>query len=141
MLRVNLGGVFFTLKRYDEAIQQFQISVALKSDFANGYYNLAAALREKGDFAQAANAMRAVLKIVPVNSEDYKKAEKELEEIVKKVPAVPETSAGQVLQQPTNSGPKITPPLKLDQTATPEIPEETTGAAKLASPTPASPEL
>ena len=141
VLRVNLGGVFFTLKRYDEAIQQFQISVALKSDFANGYYNLAAALREKGDFAQAANAMRAVLKIVPVNSEDYKKAEKELEEIVKKVPAVPETSAGQVLQQPTNSGPKITPPLKLDQTATPEIPEETTGAAKLASPTPASPEL
>ena len=139
VLRVNLGGVFFTLKRYDEAIQQFQISVALKSDFANGYYNLASALREKGDYAAAASAMRTVLQLVPVNSQDYEKAKKELDDLVKKVPTkTNQVEEGQTLQPPTSSGPTINPRLQLDQSAEPEIPNESTPSAspKSASPAP-----
>lgn len=48
-LRIALGGVYYALGRYDEAIRAFELATVAKPDLANAHYNLAGALREKGD--------------------------------------------------------------------------------------------
>ena len=37
---IDLGGVYYQLGRYDDAIREFQIAIQLKQDYANAYYNL-----------------------------------------------------------------------------------------------------
>lgn len=91
LLRVELGGLFFSTKNYDQAIQLFNQSVELKPDFGNGYYNLAAAYREKEDWQKALTSMETVLTLVPENSSDYIKASQELEEIKKQIPVDPKS--------------------------------------------------
>ncbi len=84
-LRVSFGGVLFALKEYDEAAKQFEIAAQLKPDYANAFYNLAAAYREKGDFAKAAMAMERVVALVPPDSNDSTKAKEELDQLKAKV--------------------------------------------------------
>jgi tetratricopeptide (TPR) repeat protein len=135
-LRLNLGGIYYGLQQYDESIRWFQRAVDIKPDFANGYYNLAAAWREKGDFVKAHEMMQMVVSLVPTTSEDYPKAQQELEELAKKVPAVEATPAAEATPsaapaeapapltepQPLPS-PVIKPPLELPEGAAPPAPE------------------
>jgi len=91
-LYLNLGGLYYSLNRFDEAINLFQTSVGLKPDFANGYYNLAAAFREKKDFQKAFEALNQASRFIDVNSPDYQKVQAEIEEVKKMLPqAVEET--------------------------------------------------
>jgi len=53
VLRVNAGTVYYGTKNYDLAIRFFTDSVNLKPDYINGYYNLALAMRDKGDLQNA----------------------------------------------------------------------------------------
>jgi tetratricopeptide (TPR) repeat protein len=52
-LRLNAGGVYYSIKNYELATRFFTDAVNLKPDYANAYYNLAIALRDKGDLANA----------------------------------------------------------------------------------------
>lgn len=52
-LRVELGGIYYQLKEFDLAQNQFQIAVSLKPDYANAHYNLGHALEEKGQLVLA----------------------------------------------------------------------------------------
>jgi len=52
-LRLNVGGVYYTAKNYDLAIRFFTDAANLKPNNANAYFNLAIALRDKGDLANA----------------------------------------------------------------------------------------
>jgi tetratricopeptide (TPR) repeat protein len=52
-LRVNVGAVYYTAKNYDMAVRFFTDSINLKPDYINGYYNLAIALRDKGELDNA----------------------------------------------------------------------------------------
>lgn len=80
-LRLNVGGVYYSIKNYDLAIRFFTDAVNLKPDFANGYYNLAVALREKGDLQGAALSTEQVIRLVDPKSEDYKTASRLLNEL------------------------------------------------------------
>jgi tetratricopeptide (TPR) repeat protein len=81
-----LGGLYYSLGRIDDAINLFQTSVILKPDFANGFYNLAAAFNEKKDYQKAYDAMNQTVRLVPVDSADYQKVQKELEDLKQKLP-------------------------------------------------------
>jgi len=137
-LRLSLGGVYYSLQNWDEAIRQFEISVQIKPDFTNGHYNLSAAYREKGDFAKAANEMETALSLVPADSQDYQKAQEELTALKKKLGEKAEKAAEQPtesLKPPEPAPTGIKPPLELPEEAQPEItPTPTSGP----TPTPTS---
>jgi tetratricopeptide (TPR) repeat protein len=91
-LYLAMGGVYYAAKNYDTAINLFARSATLKRDYANAYYNLAAAYKEKKDWSNASQAMQAALANVPANSPEKKKAEDELIEIKKNIPNTPNTT-------------------------------------------------
>lgn len=124
-LRLSLGGVLYSLKNYDGAVQQFTLAVNLKPDWANAHYNLAAALREKGDFQNAFNQMQNTLALVDPNSNDFNKASAELEELRKKLPPVKTTTEGkpETLTEPAGKAVEVKPKIELPaEQAAPEIP-------------------
>lgn len=74
LLRLTVGGVYYSVKNYDLAIRFFTDTINLKPDYANGYYNLAVTLREKGDLATAQAAAEKTISLLDPKSQDYKVA-------------------------------------------------------------------
>lgn len=92
LLRLNVGGTYYAIKNYDLAIRFFTDAINLKPDFANGYYNLSVALRDKGDLGSAQVAAQKVLELVDKDSQDYKLATDYLNDL--------KTKAGGTTQPP-----------------------------------------
>lgn len=88
-LRLALGGIFMGQQDFTQAANFFQQSVSLKPDFANGYYNLAVALKQLGQLDQSKQAYQQVLVLIDPSSEDYVKVTAELEELEKEIAARP----------------------------------------------------
>jgi len=86
--RVGLGGVYYNLKKYNEALKFFEQAVSLKPDWANANYNYAWANFQIKNYPQAVNAMENALKLInkKTNKADYEKVKKELEEFKKMIP-------------------------------------------------------
>jgi len=120
-LRIALGGIYYALGRYDEAIDAFKLAVLAKPDLANAHYNLAAAYREKGNIDKAITEMNTVLTQVAKDSADYNLAKTELESLQEKLPTVKTTEVtGESLTPPAVAPTQvIKPPLELPKEATP----------------------
>jgi len=126
-LRVDLGGLFYALGNYDEAQKIFRIAVELKPDYANGWYNLAAAYREDKKYQQAYQAMQQTLALVPTDSADWQRAKEELDELAKKLPSPTPTPTGtqpekqqEELSKPQPlPSPVVQPPIELPEESTP----------------------
>ncbi|KKR73541.1 MAG: hypothetical protein UU16_C0019G0003 [Candidatus Woesebacteria bacterium GW2011_GWA2_40_7] len=120
-LRIVLGGVYYALGRYDDAIDTFKLAVLTKPDFANAHYNLAVAYKAKKDYDKAITEMNTVLTLVAKDSSDYDLAKKELDDLEKNKSISPDKTAdGQDLTTPkTIENSNITPPIPLPQEATP----------------------
>ncbi|MBI2600323.1 O-antigen ligase family protein [Candidatus Daviesbacteria bacterium] len=123
-LRLNVGGVYYAAQNYDLAIRFFTDSINLKPDFANGYYNLSVALREKGDLNTAIQAAERTLQLITdKESQDFKTAEAFLNDL--KTKAEQDTStqqppAAQAEGALKNEGlPKVLDLPKPDKIATP----------------------
>jgi len=110
-LRIALGGTYYALGRYDEAIETFKLAALAKPDLANTHYNLAIAYREKKDYTKATEEMNAVLSLVGKGSADYETALKELKNI--------ESLTGPETKEESN----IKPPIELPEEATPPVSE------------------
>lgn len=76
LLRLNVGGIYYSARNYDLAIRFFSDAANLKPDYANAYFNLSVALRDKGDLRNAQAAAEQVVRILQAdtNSPDYKTA-------------------------------------------------------------------
>ncbi len=85
-LRVDLGGVYYSLGKYDQAIRLFQQATELKSDYANAYYNLSHSYLQKKDVITAFDYMQQTLSLTKADSADYTKAKGELEELSQQLP-------------------------------------------------------
>lgn len=99
-LRVNVGGVYYAIKNYDMAIRFFTDSINLKPDFANGYYNLSVALRDKGDLANAQTLAEKTLTLVDKSSPDYKTVSDYLDDLKAKIAAGSTASDSTATVQP-----------------------------------------
>lgn len=84
-LRLNVGGVYYAVKNYDTAIRFFTDSINIKPDFANGYYNLSVALRDKGDLANAETVAEKLLTLVDKSSADYQAASDYLSDLKNRI--------------------------------------------------------
>lgn len=145
LLRLSLGGVYYSLKQQDNAVRVFELAVASKPDFANAHYNLAVALRDKGETLRSAQEMAQTLNLITPGTPDFDTARKELESLQQKL--TQEASAsGQVAgaktaqtQQPALQAPSpapkqvIEPPIQLPANAAPPSPN---GEVAQPSPTP-----
>lgn len=89
---IDLGGVYYQLGQYDEAIRHFETSINLKKNYANAYYNLGHAYEEKGQFDQANQIYQMVKTLVADNPENTKKINEDIEKLSKR-------KAGQQTQQ------------------------------------------
>ena len=144
-IRVNFGGLLYALGNFEAAARQFQNAVDLKPDYANGYYNLSAAYRERKMYQEAYQAMQIVVNLIPADSPDYQTANDELSELAKKLPAEATAAAQpaaeekeEVLVPPEPlPSPAIKPPIELPEESGPEVPEQTEGeTTPEVSPTP-----
>lgn len=123
-LRISLGGVYYALGRFDDAIEAFKLAVLAKPDLANAHYNLAIAYREKKDYANAIKEMNSVLSLVEKDSQDYTLARTTLDELEKNKPAGKITE-GESLTPPEEVGTSnIKPPITLPEEATPPTPNQ-----------------
>jgi len=136
-IRLNLGGLYYVLGNYEQAVQLFQQAVNLKPDYANGYYNLAAAYREQKKYQEAYQAMQVVVNLVPFDSADYQKAQAELKDLAEKLPskevspsAQPATQKEETLTKPA---PLPTPATQITPIVLPN-PEEATSSPQPLTP-------
>lgn len=121
--RLNLGGVYYSLKNYPEAIKLFEQSAGLKPDWANAHYNLAWANFQNQSYDKAIQSMENVLKLLDKerNKDEYKKVTSELEEFKKKLPKeeAEATGAGELIL-PQKPQPELSPKVELPKSASPE---------------------
>ena len=117
---INLGGIYYQLGQWDNAIRQFQIATALKPDLANAYYNLGHALQEKGNLADAMTQYETVARLVTNDKPNFDKISKEIEDLKKRIAgASTETGPAPSSEQPLGISssqsqfPPQNPPVKI----------------------------
>ncbi len=125
--RLNLGGVYYSMGNYKDAMSLFEQSVGLKPDWPNAHYNLAWADYQNADYQRAASEMQNILNLLDPKKDkaDYEKVQKDLEEFKKKLPKIEEQASPSAQKQPSLSLPTppantINPKLKLPKEASPE---------------------
>lgn len=79
LTRLDMGGLLFAAQRYEEAGRVFEQVVRDKQDFANAWYNLAYADKALNKIDVAVADLQQALNLVPRDSGDFEKANKELD--------------------------------------------------------------
>lgn len=80
-LRIKLGSIYYSMNKYDLAIETYKLAVIAKPDFANAHYNLALAYKMDKQFDKAKEQLEETLKLVEPGSKDHELSMKELESI------------------------------------------------------------
>ncbi len=71
-LRVELGGMYYSMGDFLSAANQFRQAYALKGDYANAYYNFANSLIQLKDYQNALSALNTTRNLIPQDSPDRK---------------------------------------------------------------------
>lgn len=101
---ISLGGIYYQLGVWDEAIRQFQLAANLKPDYANAFYNLGHAYESKGDATSLQNALQAYQVVASLTTSDKAsndKAKAEIEALKKKIEG---QNSGQQTQSNAQTG-------------------------------------
>lgn len=138
-LRVSVGGIYYSAKSYDLAIRFFSDAANLKPDYANAYFNLSVALKDKGDLANATAVAQQLVTLLKDNpkSADYKAASQYYEDLKNKLAAAqaqtaPAGQTNSALQQNAVSGvnvnnlnnpPQVTPAPAVKQNPNANLPQ------------------
>lgn len=85
-LRLELGGMLYSLTKYDDAILNFQAAIQLKPDFANAYYNLSHSFDMQKKYLEAYQVMQQVEALLPADSADAVTVKTELADLKLKLP-------------------------------------------------------
>lgn len=121
--RIALGGIYYSVGQYENAIDTFELAVAVKADHANSYFNLAAAYREAGRIDEAIAAMSRVLSLVDDGTNDFEVASQVLEELQERK-ANAEIPSSDNLTAPEAQDSDLEPVLQGDEVeGPPEAPE------------------
>lgn len=151
---IDLGGIYYQLGLYDDAMRQFQIAINLKNDYANAYYNLGHTLESKGNLKEALTMYQTVKTLVANNKESSDKITAEIQAIQNKLnqqtaqaaqpnPATVSSAAEEPLQinKPETQLPERNPQVSIPAPAVSPIPSPTevtpTPVKGTQSPTPA----
>ena len=97
---LSLGGIYYQLGQYENAIKQFQIAVNYKPDFPNAYYNLGHAYEANGNLDKALENYKEVRNLVANDKNNISKINMEIDTLTKKI------EKGETTQKPI---PSVTP--------------------------------
>jgi tetratricopeptide (TPR) repeat protein len=84
-LRIELGGIYYQLKQWDLAQNQFNIAQQLKNDYPNAYYNLGHVFEEKGDLQNALTQYKLVAQLVANDKPNLDKINAEINALQDKI--------------------------------------------------------
>ncbi len=84
-LRIELGGIYYQLKQWDLAQNQFNIAQQLKNDYPNAYYNLGHVFEEKGDLQNALTQYKLVAQLVANDKPNLDKINAEINALQEKI--------------------------------------------------------
>ncbi len=141
-LYIALGGIFYQLQAYDQAINQFQIAVSLKNDYANAYYNLGHAYEAKQDYQNALTNYQIVRQLIANDPESVKQIDEEIEALQARAQTQPEAPTDVEpsdnqdpleVNQPSQQFPPSDNPIEVSpppQGPAAERPNEATGSAR-----------
>lgn len=143
LLRLSLGGVYYSLGNYDEAITLFTQAVSLKPDFANFRYNLAWAYFQNKKYDRAVVEMQNVLSLLKDRDKtQYKKAQEDLEKFKKTIPNQKTATESGIMQSntstppqaplelPASSGATLDPKINLPDSVQPPVESTATNSAR-----------
>ena len=133
-LRLDLGGIYYLSGDYEQAQRQFETAVKLKTNYANGWYNLAWALKKQNKLQQAVEALQQTLFLVSPDSTDFQKAQKELDEWRKELgekqaKEKAKREKGELQPPPASPSPAVSQPIELPQEAAPPVENQATPSA------------
>lgn len=105
-LRLTVGGIYYSAKNYDMAIRFFTDAINLKPDYANGYYNLSIALRDKGNLQEAQAVAEQLVSILQkdTESQDYKTASQYLSDLKSRISTGSAQQSGISIQEEEEEG-------------------------------------
>ncbi len=135
-LYIQLGGIYYQLKQWDAAQNQFQLAINLKRDFANAYYNLGHALEERGDLQNALASYQIVRQLSRDNKPNLEKINGEIKAVEAKIgetakatkEVTPETEQTPLsISNPSANLPPQKPPIKISP---PPAEEQATQSAR-----------
>lgn len=120
---IALGGIYYQIGQYDNAIREFQYAVNLKPDYPNAYYNLGHAYESKGDLQNALTNYETVRNLVGNDKNNLDKINSEIASLSKKI-----TTTSGTEKNPTKNTIQTTPSgsqeqLNLNQSST-QLPKQ-----------------
>lgn len=121
---INLGGIYYQLKAWDRAIEQFQVAINLKPDLPNAYYNLGFAYWQKGDLQNALAALNRVKELVGSDKASLDKINSDIKNLQDQISNGSQAQTP-ALQQPEAVLPPQNPPVKIPAPKTVVSPTET----------------
>jgi tetratricopeptide (TPR) repeat protein len=152
LLRMNVGGIYYSVRNYSLATRFFTDAANLKPDYANAYFNLAIAYQQNNDMQDAyvvANQTVNIIGQTSPNSPDYKTATELLsaikQAILKNQPAqvtqtapasqtnsaIQSKNVGSVKVKNLNNPPSVTPAPTVQPNPNAAVPQANpTGGAK-----------
>ena len=100
VLRLDVGGIYYVTKNYNQAIRFFTDAANLKPDYANAYFNLSIAYRDNNDIPDALVVANQTVSLLQSNkqSPDYKVAVQLLDELKKANASQQKTQTAQQAQ-------------------------------------------
>ncbi len=116
---ISLGGIYYQLGVWDEAIRQFQLAANLKPDFANAFYNLGHAYESKGDATSLQNALQAYQVVLSLTTNDKISSDK----IKGEIDALKKKIEGQANDQQTQANSQNDSKLNVNEPNT-QLPEQ-----------------
>ncbi len=78
VIQLEIGGVYYIDKNYDQASRFFQNALLLKPNYASAYYNFALSQRARGKNQEASSALKQAISLLTPGSPDYIQAQKQL---------------------------------------------------------------
>jgi len=104
-IRLSIAGIYYSVKNYDMSTRYLVDAINLKPDYTNAYYNLAIALRDKGDLQNAKIIAQQAVTLLQTNknTQDFKTASSLLDDINGKIGQTPPTAQPTPTPTPTTS--------------------------------------
>lgn len=106
LLYVEMGGIFYQLKQYELAQQQFQVAVNLKPDYANARYNLGHAMEENKNLQGALQQYQIVRQLVANDKKSTEQIDKEIAALQTKIGENPQAAGQNQTGLEPNQGPQ-----------------------------------
>jgi tetratricopeptide (TPR) repeat protein len=132
---IVLGGIYYQLGDYDNAIRQFQLAINAKPDLANAYYNLGHSYEQKKDYQSALTNYLAVKTLVAQDKTNLDRINGEINALENKIGNVGTTQTNNNLQPATGNQEPLN--VQQSQTQLPAVTPQVPIPAPQASPTPA----